>query len=83
MNNIFRFLIGLAVFFMVLLLIGLGLIIISPLIIAGIIIYLLIAGIILIVYITGVFIAFIWHISQNQPELGKNKTYSIKQGKEV
>jgi len=79
MKNIFRFLIGLVVFVFVVLL---GLLI-SPLIIAGTLLFYIILGVvILIVVVVGIFV-FIWYMSRKETKTGEDKDYYISQGKRV
>ena len=79
MKNIFRFLIGTVAFIFVALLV----ILISPLIIAGTLLFYIILGlVILIAIIIGIFV-FIWYMSRKEPRTGEDKDHSISQGKRV
>ncbi len=84
MNNGIRFLIGLGIFF-VLLIVGIILfIVLSPLLLIG---GFLLGSIIsagLTLFAIATFFGFIWYLSRKEPELeNKNVDFSINQGKAV
>lgn len=83
MKNVFRFIIGLFVFFILLALVGIAAIILSPLVIAGgiLILIFILAGSVF-ALIVG-FFAFIWYMSREEPKREKKTDYSIDQGKDV
>jgi len=83
MRNIFRFLIGLGVFLVFVLISGLLLLLFSPVIIGGTFILAILFIIFAILFFIAAFFGFFWYMSRKEPDIGKSKNYSIKQGKEI
>ena len=86
MHNFFRFLIGIGIFFLIVIVGGILLALFSPLLIGGAYLFVIIAGIVGLILAIICFFTFIWYMSRKQPEAEKeagNVNYSISQGKEV
>lgn len=80
-QNIFRFIVGIASSLVLLVVVGILLLIFSPLIFGSVIIIIILiilfGGLASILYT----LAFIWYFVRKEPEEGKNKSFSISQGK--
>ena len=77
MRNIIRFVIGLGVFFVLFVLIGLLLLLFTPLIIIGSILFYILVAIGIILFLAFGFFTFIWHMSRKEPDIEKESDYSI------
>ncbi|MBD3313754.1 hypothetical protein GF345_04900 [Candidatus Woesearchaeota archaeon] len=83
MRNIIRFLIGLLVFLVLLLTGIIALALLSPAIIGASLLFALVGAIAAIIFAIALFFAFIWFMSRKEPDEGKSRNYSIKQGEEI
>jgi len=81
MKNIIRFLIGIGVFILALILGAIVFLLLSPLIVVGSVVFIVMTALtLLIVAVVGIF-AFIWYMARKEPVV-KHSNYSMSQGRD-
>jgi len=82
MNNVLRFLIGCCVALLLLIVVTALLVVLSPAILAGIVIGWGIVLVLFVLFVIAAIIALIWYLSREEPPKPKSTSYSISQGKD-
>jgi len=82
MNNLLRFLIGCCVALLLLVVVAALFVILSPAIIAGIILGWGVVLVLFVLFVIASVIALIWYLSREESPKPKSTSYSIKQGKD-